>query len=156
VSGGVNLGTFASGNAVRGLAYDGTSIWACNNVDNTVTRIRVSDGAYLGTYPTGKSPRAIAFDGERMWISNSGENTLTMVSPKYDPIVITPAVPVLPAFGIYIQAVELTPNVLFPVAPGNPPIGAGTASEPVLNSIKPRVSPSVAALGGILDALLDN
>jgi YVTN family beta-propeller protein len=155
ISGGVNLGTFGSGNGVRGLAYDGTSIWACNNSDNTVTRVRVSDGAYLGTYPTGKAPRGIAFDGKRMWISNSGENTLTVVSPIFYRIPITPAVPVAPAFGIYIQPTELIPQVLFPVAAANVPPGVANAFEPA-TSIKPRVSPSVAALGGILDALLDN
>jgi YVTN family beta-propeller protein len=145
-NGGVNLGTFASGNAVRGLAYDGTSIWACNDADNTVTRIRVSDGAYLGTYPTGKAPRAIAFDGERMWISNSGENTLTVLSQEYDPITITPAVEF--GFGAFIAAVERTPQLLSPVTTPN--------ASPGARSIKPRVSPPVAALGGILDALLDN
>jgi YVTN family beta-propeller protein len=149
-AGGVFLGTFAAGNSVRGLAYDGTSIWACNSADDSFTRIRASDGVQLGTYPTGKSPRAIAFDGVHMWIANSGENTLTVVSPQSDPIVIIPAVPVIPSFGFYIPEVVLTPRLLAPLVT----ISAGTASE--VTAITPRVSPSVAALGGILDVVLDN
>jgi YVTN family beta-propeller protein len=144
VAGGVNLGTFASGNAVRGLVYDGTSIWACNDGDNTVTRIRVSDGARLGTYPTGIAPRGIAFDGVRIWISNTGQNTVTVVTPQPDALVIRPSI------GFYIPAITLTPRLLSPVVSGV------EASAPDTLSITPRVSPAIAALGGILDALLDN
>jgi len=149
-NGGVLLGTFAAGNKVRGLASDGTSIWTCNGSDNTFTRIRISDGAQLGTYPTGSSPRGIAFDGVRMWISNSGANTLTVVSPRSDPIVVTPPVAVDPAFGIYTPGSEITPQLLAPLV--------RTSAEVALDitAIKPQVSPSVAALGGILDGLLDN
>jgi len=150
-NGGVFLGTFAAGNKVRGLASDGTSIWTCNGFDNTFTRIRISDGAQLGTYPAGKSPRDIAFDGVRMWISDSGDNTLTVVSHQSGRVVVTPAVAVAPGFGIYIRAIEITPQRLLPVAGAFEP-----AFEPSVNSITPRVSPSVAALGGILDGLLDN
>ena len=149
-AGGVFLGTFAAGNAVRGLAYDGTSIWACNSADDSFTRIRASDGAQMGTYPAGKAPRGIAFDGVHMWIANSGDNTLTVVSPKSDPIVVTPAVAVLPAFGIYTPAVELMPRLLAPLVRTSP----GSAAD--VTAVKPRVPPSVAALGGILDAVLDN
>jgi len=78
---GANLGTFAVGNHVRGLVYDGTSIWTCNSNDNTVSRLRAADVALLGTYSTGIAPRGIAFDGTNIWIANSGENTLTVISP---------------------------------------------------------------------------
>jgi DNA-binding beta-propeller fold protein YncE len=151
-NGGVLLGTFAAGNKVRGLASDGTSIWTCNGYDNTFTRIRISDGAQLGTYPAGTSPRGIAFDGVRMWISDSGANTLTVVSPQSAPVVVTPAVAVELAFGIYTHtpAVEITPERLSPVA------SAFDLFESTVTSIKPRVAPAVAALGGILDGLLDN
>jgi YVTN family beta-propeller protein len=149
-AGGVLLGTFAAGNAVRGLAHDGTSIWACNSDDNSFTRVRSSDGASMGTYPAGKAPRGIAFDGVRMWISNSGENTLTVVSPRSDPLVITPAVAVDPAFGIFTPAVEITPRLLAPLVS----TGAEAASD--ITAIQPRVAPAVAALAGIVDALLDN
>jgi YVTN family beta-propeller protein len=149
-NGGVFLGTFAAGNKVRGLASDGTSIWTCNSLDNTFTRIRISDGAQLGTYPAGKSPRDIAFDGVRMWISNSGDNTLTVVSPRSDAIVVTPAVPIYPAFGIYAPAVEITPRLLAPLVRTKAEVAAA------ITTIQPRVAPSVAALGGILDAFLDD
>jgi YVTN family beta-propeller protein len=156
VAGGVFLGTFAAGNAVRGLASDGTSIWTCNSADNTFTRIRISDGAQLGTYPAGKAPRDIAFDGVRMWISNSGDSTLTVVSHQSTPIVVSPAVAVMPAFGLYIQADQFSPQRLLPLGASNAPSLFVDASGPAVTSIKPRVSPSVAALGGILDALLDD
>jgi YVTN family beta-propeller protein len=158
-AGGVLLGTFAAGNAVRGLASDGTSIWTCNSADNTFSRIRISDGAPMGTYPAGKAPRDIAFDGERMWISNSADSTVTVVAHQSAPVVVTPAVAVLPAFGFYIPAVELLPKRLLPVGAGltgNAADVAANVSGQAVTSIKPRVSPAVAALGGILDALLDD
>jgi DNA-binding beta-propeller fold protein YncE len=141
--GGVNLGAFAVGNAVRGLLYDGTSIWACNSLSNTFSIIRVADGANLGTYPVGVAPRDIAFDGVRMWIANSGENTLTIVTPSPEPVVLSPAV------GYYIPEVAIVPMPLKPIEAA----GAALATPAAL---KPRVAPSVAALSGILDALLDN
>jgi YVTN family beta-propeller protein len=143
-AGGVNLGAFAAGNGVRGLAYDGTLIWTCNSIDNTFTRIRTSDGAPMGTYPTGKAPRAMAFDGVHMWIANSGENTVTIVGATPEPILIRPSI------GFYIPAVQVSPKLLTPVA------GGAVALQQGFNSITPRASPSSAAMGGILDALLDN
>ena len=141
--GGINLGTFVVGNAVRGLAFDGTSIWACNALSNTITRIRVADGANLGTYPVGAGPRAIAFDGVRMWIANSGGNTLTIVTPSPKPVVLSPAV------GYYIPEVAITPMPLKPIT------ADGSASATPA-AITPRVAPSVAAVNGILDLLLEN
>jgi DNA-binding beta-propeller fold protein YncE len=78
IADGRNMGTFTIGHHVRGLAYDGTSIWACNGNDNTVSRVRASDVALLGTFATGKLPAAAAFDGGKIWIANAGENTLTV------------------------------------------------------------------------------
>jgi len=147
VNGGVDLGTFAAGNAVRGLAYDGSSIWACNSLSDTVTRISASDGAPLGTYPTGRAPRGIAFDGVRMWIANSGDSFLTVVTPDDTPINVIPGKEI---FAFYLPGVYIDPKLLAPVA------GNGAAFEAGITSNKPPVSPGVAALGGILDALLDN
>jgi DNA-binding beta-propeller fold protein YncE len=81
VADGRNMGTFTIGNHVRGLVFDGISVWACNGNDNTVSRVRVSDVALMGTYPTGQLPRAVAFDGGKIWVANSGENTLTVFVP---------------------------------------------------------------------------
>jgi len=78
---GTILGTYTVGNHVRGLVYDGTSIWVCNANDNTVSRLRASKVALLGTFATGKGPRAVAFDGSKIWIANSGENSLTVIAP---------------------------------------------------------------------------
>jgi DNA-binding beta-propeller fold protein YncE len=79
---GQNMGTFSIGHHVRGLAYDGVSIWACNGNDNTVSRVRASNVALLGTFATGLAPRAAAFDGTKIWVANSGANTLTVFVPQ--------------------------------------------------------------------------
>jgi DNA-binding beta-propeller fold protein YncE len=143
-AGGVNLGTFAAGNRVRGLALDATSIWTCNSLANTFTRIRLADGAELGTYPTGQAPRGIAYDGLRMWIANSAENTVTVVSPQAEPTLLTPG------FRNYFPRIELPPKILVPVASSVPLSDAGDIPN------KPQFSPSTAALGGILGQLLNN
>jgi hypothetical protein len=70
-----------STSGVRGLLYEGGSIWACNNNTNTITRVRASDGVILGNYPTGSSPRGIVYDGTNIWVANSGDNTLTYFNP---------------------------------------------------------------------------
>lgn len=82
IANGQSMGTFSIGNHVRGLAYDGVSIWACNGNDNTVSRVRASNVALLGTFPTGPAPRAAAFDGTKIWVANSGANTLTVFVPQ--------------------------------------------------------------------------
>jgi DNA-binding beta-propeller fold protein YncE len=66
---------------VRGLLYQGDSIWTCNSTTNTITRVRAADGFILGTYPVGPAPRAIDFDGTRIWVANSGDNTLSYFDP---------------------------------------------------------------------------
>jgi YVTN family beta-propeller protein len=147
VNGGVTLGTFAAGNAVRGLAYDGSSIWACNSLGNTFTRIRASDGAPLGSYPTGRAPRGIAFDGVRMWIANSGDSFVTVVTPDGAPLEVTPG---KEYFAFFLPGIFINPAPLAPVA------GNGGAFEAGITSSKPRVLPGAASLGGILDSLLDN
>jgi len=85
---GTNLGTFTVGHHVRGLAYDGTSIWACNGNDNTVSCVRASDVALLATYPTGKAPSAVAFDGANIWVANAGENSLTIIASQPIPTIV--------------------------------------------------------------------
>jgi hypothetical protein len=80
-SDGGNQATFAAGLEVRGLGYDGTSIWACNSISNTVSRLRTPNVALMGTFPTGAGPRAVAFDGSKIWIANSSQNTVTIIVP---------------------------------------------------------------------------
>ena len=79
---GAPQGTFTiPGMQLRGLGYDGKSIWVCNSYSNTVSRLRASNVALMGTFPTGRNPRAAAFDGSKIWIANSGQNTLTIIVP---------------------------------------------------------------------------
>jgi DNA-binding beta-propeller fold protein YncE len=83
---GASEGTFTiPGMQLRGLAYDGKSIWVCNAYSNTVSRLRASNVALMGTFSTGKSPRAAAFDGSKIWIANSSQNTLTIIVPPDSP-----------------------------------------------------------------------
>jgi YVTN family beta-propeller protein len=81
-AGGVTLGQIPLGHGVRGLVFDGSSVWACNSLDNTVSVVRASDGAITGTYQVGSGPRSIAFDGTNLWIANSQEGSLTVVTPN--------------------------------------------------------------------------
>jgi DNA-binding beta-propeller fold protein YncE len=76
-----NQATFTIGTTVRGIGYDGKSIWVCNAGSNTVSRLRTPNVALMGTFPTGSGPRAAAFDGNKIWIANSGQNTLTVFVP---------------------------------------------------------------------------
>jgi DNA-binding beta-propeller fold protein YncE len=78
---GAILGVYTVGNEVRGLAYDGTSIWVCNAASNTVMRLRDTNVVLMGTFATGREPRGVAFDGGKIWISNSNQNTLTIIVP---------------------------------------------------------------------------
>jgi hypothetical protein len=78
-----------------------------------------------------------------MWIANSGGNTLTIVTPSPKPVVLSPAV------GYYIPEVAITPMPLKPIT------ADGSASATPA-AITPRVAPSVAAVNGILDLLLEN
>jgi DNA-binding beta-propeller fold protein YncE len=127
---GVNLGTFAVGNHVRGLVYDGASIWACNGNDNTVSRIRTGGVALLGTYPTGKSPRVVAFDGTNIWVANSGENTLTVIAPP---------------------AADGSPGQLVAADPPTRALGIGSPKVVTARSVVPGT-----IVGPLLNVLLDD
>ena len=70
-------GTFAVGSEPNNLAFDGTSIWVTNFLDNTVTQLRATDGLRLGTFPTGHSPVGVAFDGANIWVSNHNDDTVS-------------------------------------------------------------------------------
>jgi YVTN family beta-propeller protein len=78
--GGVSLGSVTLGNGVRGLAFDGSYVWACNSLDNTFSLVDANSGSVVGTYGAGRAPRMIAYDGARMWIANSAAGTLTVVT----------------------------------------------------------------------------
>jgi YVTN family beta-propeller protein len=78
---GGNAAKFTVGLQVRGLGYDGDSIWVCNSFSNTVSRLSTPNVTLMGTFSTGMNPRAAAFDGDKIWISNTGQNTLTIIVP---------------------------------------------------------------------------
>ena len=76
-SDGAALGTTTNVSAPLGLAFDGTNIWAANNLGSgAVTKVRASDGVILGTFRTFAGfPGQVAFDGDNVWVTHS--TTLT-------------------------------------------------------------------------------
>ena len=73
-----NLTTqFTTASGPYGVAFDGASIWVCNNGNNNVTKLRGSDGKVLGTFTVGTQPNALAFDGTNIWVANGGTNNVT-------------------------------------------------------------------------------
>ncbi len=148
---GATLGTYTVGSVVRGLLFDGTSIWVCNSGDNTVSRLRSADVALLETYATGKAPRAVAFDGAKIWIANSGDNTLTIIAPAAVQDASTAARPFAnTAFGANGNAGR--PNTRGPGKPFR--YGRGSAGvTPVTVTKRVVVAPN--ALGSTLNLLLD-
>src|SRR5579872_6442307 len=67
---------FPVGNQPYGLCFDGANIWAANNADNTVSKVRASDGALLGTYSVPGAPFGVAFDGANIWVTSSALNNV--------------------------------------------------------------------------------
>ncbi len=70
--------SFPVGQAPRGLAYDGESMWIANSGDNTVSRISLN-GVTLGTYPVGSVPVEVAYDGVFIWVANAGNDTVSVL-----------------------------------------------------------------------------
>jgi len=139
---GTTLGTYTVGNQVRGLAYDGTSIWVCNAGSNTVSRLRASNVALMGTFATGKGPRAAAFDGTKMWIANSGENTLTIIVPP-SPV------------GAPLAA-EMESTIVAPWNnTGNPSRGIGRLVPIVPSVITQKALTPTKSVGWMLNLLID-
>ncbi|HEY6290123.1 MAG TPA: hypothetical protein VI455_00985, partial [Terriglobia bacterium] len=73
-----NLTTqFTTATAPFGVAFDGSSIWVCNNGSNNVTKLRASDGTVLGTFAVGTNPTGVAYDGANLWVANINGNNVT-------------------------------------------------------------------------------
>ncbi|MBV9723642.1 MAG: hypothetical protein JO299_00575, partial [Gammaproteobacteria bacterium] len=140
--GGINLGTFPLGSTVRGLAYDGSVIWACNSQDNTFSRLNAADGLRLGTYRVGARPRALAFDGTRMWIANSGDNTVSVITGSPQPI---QTVQYAPAGWASYQTIQPVPL---------PPIA--TAVDAAFRDFSVKSPATSAAVGAIVGTLLSD
>lgn len=65
----------AVGNTPVAIVALGSSLWAANQVDGTVTQIANVDGSVTGTFPTGGAgvaPEAITSDGSHVWVGNNG------------------------------------------------------------------------------------
>lgn len=68
---------FPVGNQPYGLCFDGANIWAANNADGTVSKVRASDGVLLGSFTVPGSPFGVAFDGANIWVTSSAFNNVT-------------------------------------------------------------------------------
>lgn len=64
----------------QGLTFDGTSIWATNFEENTVSKINPADGTRV-EYETGAAPWDVAFDGTNIWVTNFDDDTVSKIDP---------------------------------------------------------------------------
>jgi hypothetical protein len=62
---------------LRGIIFDGTSIWVAAPVGNAVYKLRPSDGALLGFYTVGLQPYQLAFDGANVWVTNEYSDSVS-------------------------------------------------------------------------------
>ena len=76
-SDGVNLGTFAVGEAPEGIAFDGTNIWVANYFGKSATKLLASDGTVSWTFEVVNLPYGIAYDGTNIWVASFQDNTVT-------------------------------------------------------------------------------
>jgi YVTN family beta-propeller protein len=59
-----------------GVAFGANAIWVANELDNTVSRIDLSEDT-VKAIRVGKAPFAVAFGLGSAWVTNSGDNTVT-------------------------------------------------------------------------------
>ncbi|MBT5850956.1 MAG: YncE family protein, partial [Acidimicrobiaceae bacterium] len=71
--------TIDVGNALAGVAFDGTHIWVTNLIDGTVSKIVASTGAVTATITVGNNPSGVAFDGTHMWVANGSDDTVSKI-----------------------------------------------------------------------------
>jgi hypothetical protein len=99
---GAILMTVTVGLNPRYPVFDGSSIWAPNSSDNTVTVFRASNGAVLQTL-TGNglsAPEGAAFDGQRILITNANGDTVSLwKAADLTPIGFFPTGPAAPIFA---------------------------------------------------------
>jgi hypothetical protein len=85
------LAQYTLNSNVAGVAYDGTYIWAANNSQGSISRLRASDGACVPVAGPGTSGPAgacsvmlgsgndaagVAFDGTHVWATNRPTNSV--------------------------------------------------------------------------------
>jgi YVTN family beta-propeller protein len=79
-----------------GLAADGTSVWAVNSGDNTVSRINPATNTVVATIPVGVNPDGIASDGTMVWVANEDDNTVSRIDPATNVVTATVSVGIDP------------------------------------------------------------
>jgi YVTN family beta-propeller protein len=80
------------GNAPRGVAFDGTSLWVTNSNSNNVSKINPITNTVIATVPVGSAPSGMAFDGTSIWVANNGSVNVSKINPTTN--VVTATVPV--------------------------------------------------------------
>lgn len=73
-------GTFDTGVAPHGVAFDGTHVWVANHNDRSVSRIDPATGTRVD-YLIGGGPYGVAFDGTYIWVANNWDDTVSRIDP---------------------------------------------------------------------------
>jgi len=73
---GANKGTFAVGDYLLDLAFDGETIWVGDWLGGTVSKLRAADGTPWGTVACPSGPYRLAFDGVRAWATLPNSNAV--------------------------------------------------------------------------------
>jgi YVTN family beta-propeller protein len=61
------------------IISDGTYVWAVNEGDDNVSKIRISTSTIINTIEVGNRPRAIVSDGRYLWTANSNDNDVSQI-----------------------------------------------------------------------------
>ena len=78
--------TFAVGDSLRSICFDGIYVWLTNYSDNTVSKIDATTGTVDDTITVGDSPRGICFDGTYVWVTNYSDNTVSKIDATTDTV----------------------------------------------------------------------
>jgi YVTN family beta-propeller protein len=85
----VIVARIAIGEMARGFAADGSSVWATNMWNNTVSRINPATNTVTATIPVGDSPGGVASDGTAVWVANFGGNSVSRIDPATNAVTAT-------------------------------------------------------------------
>jgi hypothetical protein len=75
----VTFDGFSAGLLVRDLVFDGTHMWICDRLADTVQKLRASDGMVTGTFPV-DNPIQVAFSGDTIWVARNADGSVTRLS----------------------------------------------------------------------------
>lgn len=73
----------------RGVAFDGTYIWACSRGSQTISKVDVTSNNIKATISVGYKPTAVAFGSTHIWVCNSGDDTISKIDVTADVVVAT-------------------------------------------------------------------